>query len=144
MVSTRQKGNQFQDRIQGWLKKRKWIVHNQKSVSSQIPIKGKMIWISKRQDIFGCFDLIAKKNGETLWIQATLHKSLKEKIKKIKDANLTFGDSEFPMVFLKRESHIDVYGFDEIGEIVHSGEPSLYGKIIRGKFYASEGINWQF
>ena len=67
MTTKVQKGNQFQDYIQKWLEENGWVVHNQKSVAKAIPIKDKItkkikvVWVSKRNDIFGEVDLIAKK-----------------------------------------------------------------------------------
>ena len=145
MTSTRQTGNNFQDWIQKWLGDRGWMIHNQKGVATKVRTPRGEIWVSKRQDIFGCIDLIAKKVGITLWIQATTHKSLKEKVKKIRAAKLTFSEFEFPMIFLKREGGIvDIYGFDGVGAILSPGEPSHYGKIIRRNFFVTQGVNWEF
>ena len=145
MTSTRQTGNNFQDWIQKWLGDRGWVIHNQKGVATKVRIPRGEIWVSKRQDIFGCIDLIAKKAGITLWIQATTHKSLKEKVKKIIAAKLTYSPWEYPMVFLKRENGIiDIYGYYDLAQLDSSGEPSHFGKIIRRKFYVNQGIDFEF
>ena len=146
MTSTRQTGNNFQDWIQKWLGDRGWVIHNQKGVATKVRTPRGEIWVSKRQDIYGCIDLIAKKAGLTLWIQATTHKSLKEKVKKIRAAKLTFSEFEFPMIFLKREGGIvDIYSLLPLNEEIASDvSPVRYGKIIRRKFYATEGVNWEF
>ena len=72
MVTKVQKGNQFQDWIQVWLEERGWCVHNQKSVAKQVRTNRGMIWVSKRNDIFGCIDLVAVNGDECLFIQATM------------------------------------------------------------------------
>ena len=148
---TRATGARYQDWVAKWLEERGWITHNQKTVSKQVKTRDKKtgllkdIYVSARQDLFGVFDLIAKKDGITLWIQATTHKSLKEKVDKINAANLTYANGEFPMVWMKRDSYNhDIYGFDEVGDIVHPGQPAHYGKIIKRAFFKSEKIKWEF
>ena len=148
---TRATGARYQDWICQWLEERGWITHNQKTSSKLIKIRDKKtgllrdMYVSTRQDIFSVFDIIAKKGGITLWIQATTHKSLKEKVDKINNAGLTYSNGEYPMVWMKRDSYNhDIYGFDEVGEITHPGKPAHYGKIIKRVFFKSEGINWDF
>ena len=86
MKSRRQKGNQFQDWIQKYLESKGYIVHNQKSVSSLVKTSKGNIWVSKRNDLFRCFDILALHREEKiLFIQATLHTSVSEKEKKIKE-----------------------------------------------------------
>ena len=147
----RAKGSSYQNWIAEWLTERGWKVHNQKTSMSRIMVRNKRtfelepMYVSGRQDIFGVFDLIAKKDMLTLWIQSTSHKSLLEKVKKIIAAELTYSNFEFPMIWMKRDSlRHDIYAFDETGNIEHPGAPSLYGKIISRKYYASENCVFEF
>lgn len=136
MKSKRQSGLDFQRWIKAWLEERNWLVHNQVPIGRMIVVKGKKIFISQRNDLFGCFDLICKKeNRPTLWIQATLHKSLKEKVDKMIDCLEGCFKDDNVQIWLKRETGvIDIY--DPYGDNI--------GKIIRRKFYSAEGINYEF
>jgi hypothetical protein len=81
----RRRGNDFQDWIKKWLTERGWSVHNQKTVSRPIPIKGRVVWVSCRNDILA-MDLVAVKAGEkTLFIQATLHGGVEKRKIEAKD-----------------------------------------------------------
>ncbi len=141
---TRATGARYQDWICDWLEKKGWITHNQKTVSKQIKVRDKNtgglrdIWVSARQDLFGIFDIIAKKDGVTLWIQATAHKSLKEKVDKINAPKLTYSSSEYPMVWMKR----DTYNHDLY--IIKDGESSHLGKIIKRAFFVAQGMEQTF
>lgn len=86
-MSKRSSGNAFQDWTAKWLLKTfpGCAVHNQKSVSTQVNIPGKgHVWVSKRNDIFGCVDLVAvKANMKVLFVQCTLDSSLGRKFKEL-------------------------------------------------------------
>ena len=69
----RARGNAFELWCAAWLTENGWSVHRQQSISRPIPIKGKLIWTSPRNDILGCADLVAVKPGErVLFVQCTL------------------------------------------------------------------------
>jgi len=134
--SKRASGLAFQGWIKAWLEEKGWLVHNQTPAGRIIVIKGKKIFISQRNDLFSCFDLCCKKEDrKTLWIQATLHKSLKEKIKQIDEVGLKYFKDDDVQIWLKRETGvIDV--FNPYGDNL--------GKIIRKKYFKAEGINFEF
>lgn len=143
-TTTRARGLAFQRWIRDWLQEKDWLVHNQTPSGRMIYIKNKPkpIFVSQRNDIFGCFDLIAKKmNHDTLWIQATLHKSLKAKIETIdEDARKYFTVSDDIQIWIKRETGaIDIYWLEP-----NFGKWELLGKILRRKFYMSEGVSYEF
>ena len=129
MTSKVKKGNNFQDWIQKWLEEHGWVVHNQKSVAKAIPVKGKVVWVSKRNDIFGEVDLIAKKDYEpTLWIQATLDSGKGRKEEGLR--KIPWGPGDKPQIWMKREKCIDIYTVGK--ELIHEG------KIIRRKYMANK------
>ena len=137
MVKTRrQSGLEFQRWIKAWLEEKNWLVHNQIPVGKIIKIKNKPIYISQRNDLFGAFDLVAKKPDKpTLWIQATLHKSIKEKVKKIDAIEMKYFLNDDVQIWLKRETGvIDIY--NPWGDNI--------GKIIRRKFFCTEGIVYKY
>lgn len=130
MDKRRKRGNDFQDWVADWLKKRGWSVYNQKTVCHAIPVKGKILWGVKHQDIFGC-DLIAIKLGDsTLFIQATLDSSVTKRLEELKKYGWDFHHQRV-MLWQKRKP----------GPVVlrlFNGEQFLdVGKIIRGKFDGS-------
>jgi len=134
--SKRTSGLAFQRWCKEWLEPKGWLIHNQTPAGRMIVIKGKKIFISQRNDLFGIFDLICKKeNKKTLFIQATLHKSLKEKIKQIDEVGMKYFKDDDVQIWLKRETGvIDI--FNPYGDNL--------GKIIRRKFFSSEGIEYEF
>lgn len=139
----REKGLKFQKWVKDWLKELGWTVHNQKPVGRMLKIKDKKtkkiktIYVSQRNDILGCIDLVAKKeNKPTLWIQATLHTGVGEKKKALQ--TVPWGKEDMVQVWVKREDgHVDIFmlGCDSL---------HLIGKIIRRKFYKGEYVVWEF
>ena len=132
--SKRQAGNLFQDWIQHWLEERGWMVHNQKSVARAIKVRGKLIFVSQRNDIFGGIDLIAmKENLPTLWIQATLDSGKGRKMEKL--AAIPFSWSDNVQIWIDRGGR-QITTFDKSGACI--------GKIIRRVFYPIEGSDREF
>jgi len=137
-MSRRSRGNDFQDWCKKWLEKQypAMAVHNQKSVATLIKIPGKgEVWVSKRNDIFGCVDLVAVSYGtKTMFIQCTLDVSIGRKFKELKEIpwNLFHEDV---MVFQKKgPRRVVVFDMDCTSrEFVKSFE------IIGGKVKAKEG-----
>jgi len=93
MPSKSQKGNQFQDWCAAWILKTTpgSVVHNQKAVAKTIkmrdPKTGQLVdrWVSQRNDIFGCVDLIWIRNdGYLTFIQATLDSGVGRKLTELK------------------------------------------------------------
>ena len=128
----RKRGNDFQDWIAKRLIAEGWSVHNQKTVSKAIPMKGKVIWVSGRNDILAC-DLVAVRPGnKTLFIQATLHSGVQKRVDEMSAVGWELG-YQCIQLWQKRES-----GEVNIKEWHGSGFTEV-GKIIRGKFYAPAG-----
>lgn len=93
-MNKRQKGNICQNKAAEFLTKWGYQVHNQKSVASMIRTSRGMIWVSKRNDILGCIDLIAIKSDEpTRFIQVTAHTGMGEKLKKLGTVKWNFAYS---------------------------------------------------
>jgi hypothetical protein len=89
MMNKRQRGHAFQDWIEVWLVEHfsNVCVHNQKSVANKIPIRDKVtglmkeVWVSRRNDILGCIDLLAIfPDKKPLFIQATLDSGMGKKL----------------------------------------------------------------
>jgi len=142
--SKRASGLAFQRWIKAWLEEKGWFVHNQTPAGRMIVIKGKKIFISQRNDIFGCDLICLKEERKLLFIQATLDSNLKRKIDELKKY---FSVKKYPyevdvQVWLKTEKgeinikQINIFPEREIVVIL--------GKIIRKKFYSLEGIEYEF
>ena len=131
--SCRARGNDFQDRCANYLTGQGYAVHNQKTASRAIPIKGRLVWVSQRNDVFGAFDLIACRPGEKVrFIQVTLDSGVSKRVKEVNGFN-------WPLEFMTVElwqgredgsvtvSRYDGQGFREVG------------RWIRGRFYQVDG-----
>lgn len=128
MKSTRQSGNQFQNWCAAWLEEQGYSVHNQKTVAKLIRTqKHGLIWISQRNDIFGC-DIIAMRWGDKpLFIQATLHSAVQKRLDELKKYSWPL-DYVIVEVWQKKDKQVNIKRFD--------GEDLVeYGKIIRRKLY---------
>jgi len=116
-TTNRRKATAFQRWIQEWLEARGWLVHNEE-------IGGRF---KSQRDILGCIDLIAKKGGTTLWIQAKATprpalKPVKEKFDKV-----PWTESDMPMLWIKRANNrVDTFAYGK-------GEFFLIAKIIDNK-----------
>jgi len=126
----RSKGMDFQRWVKKFFEKRGWTVHNETMKPIWVKEKktGQQKWVSQRNDIFGCIDLIAKReNRETIWIQATMDSHLERREKELEKVPWNVG--EIVLVFLKRKSGgVDVF--------VYRGKEEgleLVGKIKRGE-----------
>lgn len=148
----REKGLEFQRWIKKWLTDKEWDCVN-------IPSKGIFItdkktkkkrYISLSQDIFAC-DLIARKTFSKqtwdytmeLWIQATLGPNVARKIEEVAKHPFMTNEMIETHIWIKAKSGlINIKRLHKIGagEI----ESEDLGKIIRGKFYASEGVGYEF
>lgn len=151
----RAKGLEFQRWIKKWLEEKDWIVHNQVPVGKLIVVKGKKIFISQRNDIFGC-DLIARKDFKnnlnfsmvTLWIQATLDSGITRKVEELKKFPWGRSLGDRVQVWLKTakgdiniKELVIIFNQDLMKSIF---EVKDLGKIIRRKFYACEGMSFEF
>jgi len=59
-MASRQKGNRSENRAVNELKRNGWLIYR---------VRGSSNMFQKSNDIFGLFDIVAKRNRETLWIQ---------------------------------------------------------------------------
>lgn len=144
-VNKRQRGMAFQKWIMDWLIENVpgVMVHNQTTVANKIPLRDKQtgqmkeIWVSKRNDILGCIDLIAIMPGQKpLFIQATLDSGV---TRKLNDMLVVPWPLQHCRVQLwqKRED-----GVVMIKKFVGDGLEEV-GKIIRRKYYklSEESVN---
>lgn len=157
MATKREKGNEFQRWIKDWLEERGWAVYNQAPCGKMIKIKGRKIFISQRNDIFGC-DIIARRDRKkesnsnfsmaTLWIQATLDSNVSRKVEELKKYPWGSSLESRPQIWMKNNK-----GEVNIKELViyydQFTKANVYetidiGKIIRRKFYKCERINFEF
>jgi len=58
-MASRQKGNRSENRAVNELKRNGWLIYR---------VRGSSNVFQKSNDIFGLFDIVAKRNRETLWI----------------------------------------------------------------------------
>ena len=132
--NTRARGNAFQDRCAGYLTAEGYAAHNQKTASRAIPIKGKVVWVSQRNDIFGAFDLVAVRAGERVrFIQVTLDSGV---AKRVKEVNGISWPLEFMTVELwqgRDRAEVAVSRFD--GERFEEA-----GRYLRGVFYQKQEV----
>lgn len=130
--NTRARGNAFQDRCAGYLTAEGYATHNQKTVARAIPIKGKIVWVSQRNDVFGAFDLVAVRAGEKVrFIQVTLDSSVAKRVKEVNGI-------QWPLEFMT----VELWQGRERGEVAVSlfdGEGFREaGRYLRGVFYQKE------
>jgi len=72
MGNTRRKGYRIEKQVSEILKQEGYTVYKPYPATTLIEKYGKRIFFTRSNDIFGVFDLIAKKkNSETRWIQIT-------------------------------------------------------------------------
>ena len=85
-MSKRATGNVFEKWCESWILKNVpgSVVHRQVSVASRIKVGAREIWVSKRNDIFGCIDLIAiSPHIKPTFIQCTCDSSIGRKFKEL-------------------------------------------------------------
>jgi hypothetical protein len=108
MKSKSAKGNDFQDWCAALLLELfpGSAIHNQKAVAKAIPIKdpktGKIEvrWVSQRNDIFGCIDLIWIHGESVTWIQCTMDQGVTRKAKDL--GTVAWPDSANVELWVKR------------------------------------------
>jgi hypothetical protein len=92
-MSKAAKGNAFQDWCAKWICESHpgSVVHNQKAVARAIPIvdpktkRREVRWVSQRNDIFGCIDLIWTSSDKPItWIQCTMDPHIERKEKELR------------------------------------------------------------
>jgi len=129
-MSKRKIGNKFQTWIEKYLRKLSYDVVNFKTVSKMIPsATGKMIWISQRQDFFGCDLAAIKPNEKILFIQASLSQNIGKRLKEFQKYGFPLKNCKVQL-WLKRPDN-------SIAIKEYNGEALVdIGKIIRSKFYS--------
>jgi len=141
MANKRKKGNQFQDWIVKWILENYpgSVIHNQKTVAKLAKIQDKRtgklreIWVSARNDIFGCIDLIVCSPGDRMrFIQATMDSHIGKRQKELMIVPWPW-DCCFVELWLKRKP-----GEIHIKRLSDGGEFCDIGKILHRKFYRLE------
>ena len=100
-------------------------------------VNGEKIYVSVDNDVWGS-DLVCRKNGKLLWIQATLDSGVTKRVDEFRKYFHQFLPGEELQLWQKNdkgEINIKQIGLCTAIEI---------GKIIRRKFYSSEGMNYEF
>jgi len=89
---------------------------------------GEQKWVSGRNDIFGCIDLIAKREDRgTVWIQATMDSHLERREKELERVPWVVG--EVVLIFLKRKTGtVDILAYSS-----WTKKLEVVGEIKRGK-----------
>jgi len=85
-MSKRSSGIAFEKWSEAWLLKniQGCAVHRQHTVASKVNVGGREIWVSKRNDVFGCIDLIMVHPAiRPTFIQCTLDSSIGRKFKEM-------------------------------------------------------------
>jgi hypothetical protein len=123
-TSKRAKGSAFERWVEAWLIKNdpSCKVHRQVSLSKYIPSKG--IFVSTRNDILGCIDLVCVSHKGIRMIQATCHTGTGKKLDDLRDIPWPY-DKVSVELWMKRAPRriavCRVYGdhSDMLGEIVN-------------------------
>jgi len=127
----RKKGNQAELWVQKFLEKQGWIIHRARQSYYQV---GNKIF-TRSNDIFNCFDLIAKKSDEpTRWIQVAVGYKKSHKLKKFKQIvpKIVGCGDVFELWLKTKSSEWKIYEFD-----LKKNDFVEIGKIERGKFYVN-------
>jgi len=131
----RARGNAYQDKIEKWLVARGWSVHNQNTVSRAIPMKGKVVWVSARNDILA-MDLVAVKPGrKTLFVQTTMDTGVAKRATEAAAIGWELQHQDI-MLFQKTDPRITV---------IQQWDGAAYnevGRIIGGNLYVSKPGGW--
>ena len=129
-MSTKKSGNDFQNKIEKFLRQRGFDVINQKTSSRQITLaSGQKVWTSSKQDIFAC-DLIAMKQKEKiLFIQASMSGDVTKRLKDFKRYNFPLEHCIVQLWLKRDDGSIAIKEYD--GKILID-----VSKIIRGKVYS--------
>jgi hypothetical protein len=136
-MNNRQRGMAFQRWICDWFLEKfpTASVHNQVTVANKIPVRDKKtgemkeVWISKRNDILGCIDvIIIIPNHKPIFIQATLDSGVTKKLQDLVQVPWSF-EHCIVQLWQKREDSSVVV------KKLKDGELKEVGKIIRRKYY---------
>ena len=139
--NTRAIGNLFQNWVEKWIIKTYpgAVVHNQKTASTLVKVRDyktgelKDIWISKRNDILGCIDLLVIMPDKLpLFIQASVHQGVAKRIKELEQVPWNFPHCHVQLWLKRKPGLVQIKEFNMFD--------SSYGlkdvaKIIRGKLH---------
>jgi hypothetical protein len=133
MTSKRAKGSAFERWVEAWLIKNdpSCKVHRQVSLSKYIPSKG--IFVSTRNDILGCIDLIcvSPSMGVT-FIQATMHTGTGKKMNDLRQVPWPYDKVNVQLWQKKCPRRVVIWSLKESREY-------LIGEIQNGKWVEKEG-----
>jgi hypothetical protein len=137
VTTARKKGTDFQRWVRDWIQERypDAAIHNQPLASKMIMSKGRKIWVSQRNDIFGAIDLIVIMPGrKPLFIQATMYGNIKKRLEELRVVPWPYEYVDVELWVKNEKGVINIKRLvvDPIGL-----EPILvdYAKIERRKFY---------
>jgi len=130
-LSTRSRGSAAELEVQKWYEGRGWRVH--RAYASVVQTKGRAF--SRSHDVFGLFDLVAKKPGEpTLWVQVTIGPRLAEKLKTLRAAGDLWNICDTCLIWCRtdtKDARWKVYEF-----VAPTGEAVETDRILRGGVHA--------
>lgn len=136
-MNKRQRGNAFQDWVAKWFIDNHpgCATHNQKTASTMCRVLDKKtgelkdIWISKRQDILGCIDLIVIiPKRKPLFIQATLDSGVTKRLEELQQVPWPLDFVNVHLWQKREDSTVSIKKFT--GDSLED-----YGRIIRRKFF---------
>ena len=111
-MNKRKKGNKYETEVQRFFENQGYIIHRARSSG----FKSGNRFLSRSNDVFGVFDLIAKKkDNQTVWIQVSTGSRYAEKIKKIKALGDIWNISDTIQIWLRYKNkkykiyHIEPY-----------------------------------
>lgn len=130
-MNKRASGNAFQDWICKHLEKQGYVCHNQKSMAKWLPFK--QMWVSTRNDILGCIDVVAVNDHQIKMIQATLHTGTGKKLSELRSIPWPYDKVDVELWQKKSPRRIVVWKLFKDGECVD-------GEIVNGKWTEKEGV----
>ena len=148
VMNKREKGLTFQQWIKKWLEERGWTVRNFSPTSKPIYSKKfrKIIYVSVNNDFWGA-DLIARKldrNNQIrqLVIQASLSTGIQKRIDEFHKYYKKLMPGEMLQIWIKTDK--GVINIKECFIAFNEIQTSDIGKIIRRKFFCTEGVQYEF
>lgn len=105
-MNSREKGNKFEKQVQDILERNGYMVHRARYSG----FKTKNGYFSRNNDVFGVFDLIAKrKDYTTKWIQVTTQSNASNRIKKVKALGNIWNEKDSVEIWcIKKNKEIEV------------------------------------
>lgn len=110
------RGKEFQRWVKRWMEGKGWMVFNSTMRPRWVPGsgEGRGVWVSKNNDIFGCVDLIGKKEGRrTAWIQATMDGHVERRIEKL-GLVPWWEEADAVFVFMKRGDCVRILNYMDV------------------------------